>query len=200
MNSALTDIGMTIVQPLFSLAMLLIAVRFLAQLCGVSGYNPISMTLRRVTNVIVLPLSRLLPSGNRFSPGALVALILIQVVFIALMFTLEGRLDAFNVLQALIWAAIGCASLLVNIIFYSVIAMIVVSFLAPQSSNPAVEFIWELTEPVMAPLRRILPPMGGLDFSPIILFIVLKVIRDSLGHMAAAVGLVAQSARYVIGI
>ena len=200
MNSALTDIGMTIVQPLFSLAMLLIAVRFLAQLCGVSGYNPVSMTLRRVTNVIVLPLSRLLPSGNRFSPGALVALILIQVVFIALMFTLEGRLDAFNVLQALIWAAIGCASLLVNIIFYSVIAMIVVSFLAPQSSNPAVEFIWELTEPVMAPVRRILPPMGGLDFSPIILFIALNVIRVSLGHMAAAVGLVAQSARYVIGI
>ena len=200
MNSALTDIGMTIVQPLFSLAMLLIAVRFLAQLCGVSGYNPVSMTLRRVTNVIVLPLSRLLPSGNRFSPGALVALILIQVVFIALMFTLEGRLDSFNVLHALIWAAIGCASLLVNIIFYSVIAMIVVSFLAPQSSNPAVEFIWELTEPVMAPLRRILPPMGGLDFSPIILFIALNVIRVSLGHMAAAVGLVAQSARYVIGI
>lgn len=200
MNSALTDIGMTIVQPLFSLAMLLIAVRFLAQLCGVSGYNPVSMTLRRVTNVIVLPLSRLLPSGNRFSPGALVALILTQVVFIALMFTLEGRLDSFNVLHALIWAAIGCASLLVNIIFYSVIAMIVVSFLAPQSSNPAVEFIWELTEPVMAPLRRILPPMGGLDFSPIILFIALNVIRVSLGHMAAAVGLVAQSARYVIGI
>ena len=97
-------------------------------------------------------------------------------------------------------AAIGCASLLINIIFYSVIAMIVVSFLAPQSSNPAVEFIWELTEPVMAPLRRILPPMGGLDFSPIILFIALNVIRVSLGHMAAAVGLVAQSARYVIGI
>ena len=197
MNSALTDIGMTIVQPLFSLAMFLIAVRFLAQLCGVSGYNPISMTLRRVTNVIVLPLSRLLPSGNRFSPGALLALILIQVVFIALMFVIEGQLDAFNVLQAIIWAAIGCTSLLVSIIFYSVIAMIVVSFLAPQSSPPAVDFIWELTEPVMAPLRQFLPPMGGLDFSPIILFIVLNVIRVSLGHMADAVELVD---RYVLWI
>ena len=196
MNSALTDIGMTIVQPLFSLAMLLIAVRFLAQLCGVSGYNPISMTLRRVTNVIVLPLSRLLPSGNRFSPGALLALILIQVVFIALMFGLVGQLDAFNVLQALIWSALGAAGLLVSIIFYSVIAMIVVSFLAPQSSHPAVEFIWELTEPVMAPLRQILPPMGGLDFSPIILFIALNVVRVSLGHMAVAVGM----PRFVIGI
>lgn len=196
MNSALTDIGMTIVQPLFSLAMLLIAVRFLAQLCGVSGYNPISMTLRRVTNVIVLPLSRLLPTGNRFSPGALLALILIQVAFIALMFGLVGQLDAFNVLQALIWSALGAAGLLVSIIFYSVIAMIVVSFLAPQSSHPAVEFIWELTEPVMAPLRQVLPPMGGLDFSPIILFIALNVIRVSLGHMAVAVGM----PRFVIGI
>ena len=196
MNSALTDIGMTIVQPLFSLAMLLIAVRFLAQLCGVSGYNPISMTLRRVTNVIVLPLSRLLPSGNRFSPGALLALILIQVVFIALMFGLVGQLDAFNVLQALIWSALGAAGLLVSIIFYSVIAMIVVSFLAPQSSHPAVEFIWELTEPVMAPLKQVLPPMGGLDFSPIILFIALNVMRVSLGHMAVAVGM----PRFVIGI
>ena len=196
MNSALTDIGMTMVQPLFSLAMLLIAVRFLAQLCGVSGYNPISMTLRRVTNVIVLPLSRLLPSGNRFSPGALLALILIQVVFIALMFGLVGQLDAFSVLQALIWSVLGAAGLLVSIIFYSVIAMIVVSFLAPQSSHPAVEFIWELTEPVMAPLRQVLPPMGGLDFSPIILFIALNVIRVSLGHMAVAVGM----PRFVIGI
>ena len=197
MNSALTDIGMTIVQPLFSLAMLLIALRFLAQLCGVSGYNPISMALRRVTNVVVLPLSRLLPSSNRFSPGALLALILIQMVFIALMFGLESRFNAFNILQALTWSAIGCSSLLVNIIFYSVIGMIVVSFLAPQSSHPAVEFIWELTEPVMAPVRQVLPPMGGLDFSPIILFIALNVIRVSLGHMAAATGLVA---RYVIGI
>ena len=196
MNSALTDIGMTIVQPLFSLAMLLIAVRFLAQLCGVSGYNPISMTLRRVTNVIVLPLSRLLPSGNRFSPGALLALILIQVVFIALMLGLVGQLDAFNTLKALIWSALGAAGLLVSIIFYSVIAMIVVSFLAPQSSHPAVEFIWELTEPVMAPLRQVLPPMGGLDFSPIILFIALNVVRVSLGHMAVAVGM----PRFVIGI
>ena len=200
MNSALTDIGMTIVQPLFSLAMLLIALRFLAQLCGVSGYNPISMALRRITNVVVLPLSRLLPSGNRFSPGALLALILMQIAFIALILGLVGKLDAFNVLQAVIWSALGAAGLLISIIFYSVIAMIVVSFLAPQSSHPAVEFIWELTEPVMAPLRQFLPPMGGLDFSPIILFIVLNVIRVSLGHMAAAVGLVAQSAKYVIGI
>ena len=196
MNSALTDIGMTILQPLFSLAMLLIAVRFLAQLCGISGYNPISMALRRITDVIVSPLSRLLPSRKRFSPAALFALLLLQVIFIAVMFGLIGQLSAFNLLQALIWSVLGTAGLVISIIFYSVIGMIVISFLAPQSSHPAVEFIWQLTEPVMAPLRQILPPMGGLDFSPIILFITLNVMRVSLGHMAVAVGM----PRFVIGI
>jgi YggT family protein len=71
-----------------------------------------------------------------------------------------------------------------------------VSFLAPQSNHPAVEFVWQLTEPVMAPLRNFIPSMGGLDFSPIVLFIGINVIRVSLGHMAVAVGMPA----FIIGI
>ena len=71
------------------------------------------------------------------------------------MLGLVGQLDA-NILQALVWSALG-AGLLVSIIFYSVITMIVVSFLAPQSSHPAV-VCWELTEPVIAPLRQVYRP------------------------------------------
>jgi YggT family protein len=196
MNNALTDISLTILQPLFSLAIVLLATRFLAQLCGVSGYNPISMTLRRITDVVILPLSRVLPGGKRFSSAALLALLLFQLAFIAIRMGLGGQLEAFNITQALIWSVLGCAGLLISIIFYSVIGMIIISFLAPQSSHPAVEFIWQLTEPVMAPLRQVLPPMGGLDFSPIILFIALNVVQVSLGHMAVAVSM----PRFVIGM
>ena len=103
---------------------------------------------------------------------------------------------AINFVLALIWSARGAVCLLINIIFYSVLAIIVVSFLAPQSGHPAVEFLWQLTEPVMAPLRSILPPLGGLDFSPILLFIGINVIRVSLANMAVAVGMPA----FVIGI
>jgi YggT family protein len=108
MNSALADIGMTITQPLFSLALILIATRFLAQLCGVSGYNPISVAVRRITDPVVKPFSTLIPSGNRFNAGGLLALILCQVLFIAIMLSLIGRFEAFNILQALIWSALGC--------------------------------------------------------------------------------------------
>ena len=65
MNSALADIGMTITQPLFSLALILIATRFLAQLCGVSGYNPISVAVRRITDPVVKPFSILRSEERR---------------------------------------------------------------------------------------------------------------------------------------
>ena len=196
MNSALSDIAVTIASPLFSLALFLIAMRFLAQLCGVSPYNPISTGLRSITDPIVAPINRLVPAGRRLNIGAIVALIVCQVIYIAVMLALISRFDAFNVLQSLIWSTLGAAGLLINIVFYSVLAMIIVSFIAPQSNHPAVEFVWQLTEPVMAPLRNFIPSMGGLDFSPIVLFIGINVIRVSLGHMAVAVGMPA----FIIGI
>ena len=196
MNNALSDIAVTIASPLFSLALFLLAMRFLAQLCGVSPYNPISTGIRKVTDPIVAPINRLIPAGKRLNLGAIAALILCQTAYIAVMLWILNRFDAFNVVQALIWGALGAAGLLINIVFYSVLAIIVVSFLAPQSNHPAVEFLWQLTEPVMAPLRSIIPPMGGLDFSPILLFIGINVIRVSLANMAIAVGMPA----FVIGI
>ena len=196
MNNALSDIAVTIASPLFSLALFLLAMRFLAQLCGVSPYNPISTGIRKVTDPIVAPINRLIPAGKRLNLGAIAALILCQTAYIAVMLWILNRFDAFNVVQALIWGALGAAGLLINIVFYSVLAIIVVSFLAPQSNHPAVEFLWQLTEPVMAPLRSVIPPMGGLDFSPILLFIGINVIRVSLANMAIAVGMPA----FVIGI
>ena len=196
MNNALSDIAVTIASPLFSLALLLIAIRFLAQLCGVSPYNSISVGVRKVTDPIVAPINRLIPAGKRINVGALVALIFCQTAYIAVMLAVLSRFDAFNIIQALIWSVLGAAGLLINIIFYSVLAIIVVSFLAPQSNHPAVEFIWQLTEPVMSPLRKIIPPMGGLDFSPILLFIGINVIRVSLANMAITAGMPS----FVIGI
>ena len=196
MNNALSDIAVTIASPLFSLALFLIAMRFLAQLCGVSPYNPISVGIRKATDPIVAPINRLIPAGKRLNLGAIAALILCQTAYIAIMLWILSRFDAFNIVPALIWSALGVAGLLINIIFYSVLAIIVVSFLAPQSNHPAVEFLWQLTEPVMAPLRSIIPPMGGLDFSPILLFIGINVIRVSLANMAIAVGMPS----FVIGI
>ena len=68
---------------------------------------------------------------------------------------------------------------------------------APGSQHPAIVLTYQVTEPVMAPVRRLLPDMGGLDFSPILVFVVINIIQIALRHMAAAAGLPLQ---LVIGI
>jgi YggT family protein len=67
--------------------------------------------------------------------------------------------------------------------------MIILSWVAAGSGNPAIALLHQITEPVMAPFRKILPAMGGLDFSPILVFILINVIQIALRHLAGGVGL-----------
>ena len=69
------------------------------------------------------------------------------------------------------------------------LAMIILSWIAPGSNHPAIYLLYQITEPVMAPFRKLLPPMGGLDLSPILVFILINVIQIALRHTAASVGL-----------
>ncbi|MDP4788772.1 MAG: YggT family protein, partial [Haliea sp.] len=91
-----------------------------------------------------------------------------------------------GVLRLFVWSLLGVAGLVVNIYFFALLAMIILSWVAPGSRHPALLLLFQLTEPVMAPVRRLLPNMGGIDFSPILLFILINVIQIALGHMAAA--------------
>ena len=71
-----------------------------------------------------------------------------------------------------------------------VIARIVVSFLQVvvrlDPYNPVIRFIYEITEPLMAPFRRLIPPIGGMDFSPIVLFLVIQVVESIVYKMLLA--------------
>ena len=102
-----------------------------------------------------------------------------------------------GVLTLLLWSVLGIVGLLVNIYFFALLAMIILSWIAPGGRHPALLLLFQLTEPVMAPFRRMLPSMGGIDFSPILVFILINVIQIALGHMAAAAGL---PAALVIGL
>jgi YggT family protein len=84
---------------------------------------------------------------------------------------------------------VGVLGLLVKIYFFALLAMIILSWIAPGSGNPAVYLLYQITEPVMAPVRRVLPPMGGLDFSPILVFILINVVQIALRNFASGLGL-----------
>jgi YggT family protein len=109
----------------------------------------------------------------------------------ALLLTINGA-GLINPIYMLLWAIIGCVNLVVQIYFVAILVNIIVSWVAPGSYNPLVLLLHQLTEPVMAPFRKLLPPLGGLDLSPIIVFLLIKVIQILIKHLGAAVSLYPQ--------
>lgn len=194
--NALSDILAYLLQTVLNLALLAMLLRFLLQLVRADYYNPVSQFLAKVTNPLVLPLRRLIPSVRGLDLSTLLLALLLQMAAIVALLALNG-FGPPGVLTLLVWSILGLVGLLANVYFFALLAMIILSWVAPGSRHPALLLLFQLTEPVMAPFRRMLPDMGGIDFSPILVFILINVIQIALGHMAAAVGL---PAALVIGL
>ena len=185
---ALNEILVYLLQTFLSLFLLLVMLRFLLQLVRADFYNPISQFLVKVTNPLILPLRKLVPGLWGLDLAALLLLVLVQIAGIAAMLFLNG-FALPNPLLLLLWSVLGIAGLLVNFYFFALLAVIILSWIAPGSHNPFIYLLHQVTEPVMAPFRRLLPAMGGMDFSPILVFIGINVVQIMLRHLAVAVGL-----------
>ncbi|MAT92541.1 MAG: YggT family protein [Halioglobus sp.] len=186
--SAAAEILVYLIQTALSLYLLAMLLRFLLQLVRADFYNPISQFLVKVTNPLLLPLRRIIPGYAGLDLASLLLAVLLQALGIVLLLMLFGA-GLPGIALLLLWSVLGVVGLLVNIYFFALLGMIILSWVAPGSQNPAIHLLYQITEPVMAPFRKALPPMGGLDFSPILVFILINVIQIALRHMAAGVGL-----------
>lgn len=185
--AALTDIISFLLQTLLSMYLFAMLLRFLLQLVRADFYNPICQFLVRVTNPLVLPLRRVIPGVRGIDLSSLLLALLLQMLLVALLLYFRHNAIASPGLL-LLGGLFGIAGLLLKIYFFAIIAVIVLSWVAPGTRHPAVYLLHQITEPVMAPLRRVLPPLGGLDLSPILVFILIRVVEIALAHMANAVG------------
>jgi YggT family protein len=185
---AITEIVGYILQTVLSLFLLALMLRFLLQVARADFYNPISQMLVKVTNPVIAPLRRMIPSLWGIDMAILVMLLLVQIAGIAAMLLLNSYALP-NPLLLLVWSLIGIAALTVQFYFFALLAMIILSWVAPGTSHPAARLLYQLTEPVMAPIRAVLPSLGGLDLSPIFLFIAINILQIMLRHAAASTGL-----------
>jgi len=193
---ALRDIANLLIQTLCQLFLLALIMRVLLQLARADSYNPISQFLIKVTQPLLKPIRRFIPSIGKVDTATLIAILLIQMLTTAALVALQGY-SIPNPLYLLSWAVLGTLGMLINIYFIAILASIIISWVAPGSYNPLILLLHQLTEPVMAPFRKIVPAMGGLDLSPIFVFLAINVLQIMLGHIAASVNL---PVAYVIGI
>lgn len=185
---AMNEIVVYLLQTGLGLYLLLVMLRFVMQLANADFYNPISQFVFKVTQPLAGPLQRFLRPFGRFDSASLTLAIALQAAGIMLILALNN-IASPNPVTLFLWSAIGILGLLLKIYFFALLASIILSWISPGGSNPAVYLLYQITEPVMAPVRKLLPPMGGLDFSPILVFIGINVLEIVVRNLAASVGL-----------
>lgn len=184
------EISLYLIRNLGALLLLVVVLRGVLHASRVNFYNPLSQLIVKLTNPMLAPLRGALPAKGRIDWAALVLAVLLQSLILVGIALVAGERWALpGVATLFLWGVIGVLALLVNLYFFVLIAMIIVSWVAPGSRHPAIELIWQISEPIMAPFRSLLPNMGGIDFSPILVFIGINVVQIGLRHAALAVGL-----------
>ena len=168
--------GVFLVQTVFGLYLMMVIIRFMLQLAKADFYNPLAQAVVKLTQPFVSILQKVMPRTGRFSLATVVLAFLVQLLLIVVVLLIAG-FGLPNPVSLAIWSLIGLASQVLDLLFFAILASIVLSWLAPQTKHPGAYLLHQLTEPVMAPARRMLPNLGGLDFSPILVFIMINLLE-----------------------
>lgn len=186
----LADILITILLIASSFYLTIVLLRFLLQLARADFYNPITQFAVKATNPLLRPLRRIVPGWGGVDGASIVLAVIIQAItFYLILIALNGGVPGVNPLTLLTWSVLNVLDLIVTIYFWSVIAVVVVSWIAPGSNHPAIQLVAQITEPVMRPVRNVMPSMGGLDLSPIIVFLILNVLQVVIDNLQRSAGM-----------
>jgi len=174
-GSYLTNPIVFLVHTLFGLYTVVILLRFLLQWARADFYNPISQFVIKATTPALRPLRRLVPGYGGMDLAALLLAWLVKSLELFIVVLILA--PQANPLGALAWALPELVSQTIDIFIFAVFARVVLSWLNPDPYNPVAGLLDSLTEPVMGPARRVLPPVGGLDLSPVLVVIGLVLLR-----------------------
>jgi len=180
------DIARFLLNTLFTLFGAALLLRAWMQVVRMPPYNPVSNAVMQATNWIVLPLRKILPAG-KIDWASILAAFIASLVYVVLMVVLAGVDPMLMVPMLLLVAVLTVIKWALNLIIWMTILMALLSWLNPQS--PAMPLLYQITAPFLDPLRRILPRLGGIDLSPILLFVIVQVLLMVVTRVAVSMTL-----------
>ena len=155
-----------LVQLGFGLYTLVVLLRFLLQVVRADFHNPVSQFVVRLTAPLLKPLRRAVPPVGRYDTASVVLAWLLKSAELAIIGALIGA--GSNVPLVLLWALPALVSLTINVFLFAVLIVVILSWINPQGYSPALLILHRLTSPILEPARRLVPPVGGLDLSPML--------------------------------
>lgn len=166
-----------VASTLLRLYLLIFLLRLLLQLVRADFYNPIAQFVVRASNPLVVPARRIIPSIAGFDTATLLVLVLLQLGATAILLAIIG--GAFDWKSVLWFGLLGLVNLVLWFYVLSLLVYAILSFF-PRGPNPVASVLASVNAPILRPLRRIIPPIGGLDFSPLIAMVLIHALRIAL--------------------
>ena len=156
-----------------------ILVRLLLQWVGADFYNPLSQFLIRITNPVLVPVRRIIPSIGRLDTASVIVMLLLEMIQLIII-SLLGQME-FGIPFLLLFAVRKLLFTLLMTYFVLINARVLISWVASHSHHPLIPLVYQLTEPVLRPFSRLIPPIGGIDLSPLFALIALRFLMLLLG-------------------
>ncbi len=186
-SNYLTSPLLLVINTLFDLYVLLVMLRFIFQMLRADFYNPISHFVVRATTPPLKPLRKIIPGiGGQDMAALVLCLLILMIKYFIIRAMGAGVIDIGNVLAPVAKASIGgliiigladMVATFINIFLFAIIIQVILSWVNPGAYNPAISLINTVSRPVMRPIQRFIPPLGGLDLSPLFATLGLMVIK-----------------------
>ncbi len=174
-SNALTFL-ITTLTDLYVTAVLL---RLLLQWVRADFYNPVCQFLVRITNPLLVPLRRVIPSIGRIDTASIV--LMLGLEFIVTWIVVQLGPVAFPAPQIFVYSVMKLLGTLLWTWFFLIIAMVILSWVGRGARHPVIPLVYQLTEPLLRPVRRVIPPIAGIDLSPLFVLIALRFLLVLLG-------------------
>ena len=162
-----------LIDILVGLYILAVLLRFLFQAVRADFYNPFSQALVTITNPMLTPLRRLIPGLYGIDLAAIVLLLILQCLKNFIIWLIQGVQP--KVMGLVVISAVELLQLTLWVFIVAIFVRVILSWISPYATrqNPMVGLLNNITDPLMRPARQMIPPMGGLDLSPIAVFVLL---------------------------
>ena len=183
----LAQAAQILIDCLFVVAIFLLVLRVLLQAVRANFYNPVCQFLYKATNPVLMPLRKIVPAWRNLDIAGVVLAWLATALKLVLLYATVGQTLGIAGLAVLALAHLLDFVLLVYIVL--ILMRVVISFVAADSYHPVVPLVIQLTEPVMRPFRRRLPAIGGIDFSPMVVLLVITLARVLIASPLLDIGL-----------
>jgi YggT family protein len=178
--------GTLIVNALFGIVMFILVLRVLLQVARANFYNPVCQGIYKVTNPVLMPLQKAIPNWKALNMAGVVLAWVLACLWIAIPAWIQGR--AFGIGAILV---LGFAQLLLftlETLFWITIVRVVLSWVAGDSDNPVVPLVYRISDLLLKPFQRVIPPLGGIDLSPLVALLAVKVAEALIVHPLFDIG------------